>query len=179
MLCIAGWLEFLLKAAGSNTSGPTDHLYHVQEDQLEALLVQVQKILRVDVIPLDQLSSKFNALARILLDHQQKDEPVQDLQAIVFVERRAIAHLVPSLLERSAGLKGFIRAVALTGHASSNDDQDFIGVKMDSKTQNKTVSRFRTGEYNLTVATSVAEEGLDFRSCSLVIRFDQITTWKG
>lgn len=141
--------------------------------------MQVQKILRVDVIPLDQLSSKFNALARILLDHQQKDEPVQDLQAIVFVERRAIAHLVPSLLERSAGLKGFIRAVALTGHASSNDDQDFIGVKMDSKTQNKTVSRFRTGEYNLTVATSVAEEGLDFRSCSLVIRFDQITTWKG
>jgi endoribonuclease Dicer len=33
---------------------------------------------------------------------------------------------------------------------------------------------FRTGEYNLLFATSVAEEGLDIQPCRVVIRFDFI-----
>ncbi|KAG6332184.1 hypothetical protein ID866_6907 [Astraeus odoratus] len=40
--------------------------------------------------------------------------------------------------------------------------------------QQDTVRMFREGELNLLVATSVAEEGLDFPACDLVIRFDPL-----
>lgn len=45
--------------------------------------------------------------------------------------------------------------------------------------QQKTVAQFRTGELNLLCATQVAEEGLDFQACNLIIRFDVVTTYKG
>lgn len=38
--------------------------------------------------------------------------------------------------------------------------------------QNKVLEEFRNGRYNVLVATSVAEEGLDVPSCNVVIRFD-------
>lgn len=41
------------------------------------------------------------------------------------------------------------------------------------------MEKFRTGELNLLCATQVAEEGLDFQACNLIIRFDNLTTFKG
>src|SRR5262249_13565598 len=38
------------------------------------------------------------------------------------------------------------------------------------------VSKFRKGEINCLVATSIAEEGLDIPACNLVVRFDLFTT---
>lgn len=38
------------------------------------------------------------------------------------------------------------------------------------------VAKFRTGEHNVLVATKVAEEGLDFKACHLVVRYDELKT---
>ena len=38
--------------------------------------------------------------------------------------------------------------------------------------QSRILQRFRSGELNLLVSTAVAEEGIDVRSCQLVVRFD-------
>src|SRR5207253_3240152 len=40
------------------------------------------------------------------------------------------------------------------------------------------VKRFNEGQFNVLVATSVVEEGLDVQSCDLVIRLDGTTTSK-
>lgn len=45
--------------------------------------------------------------------------------------------------------------------------------------QNRVVAAFRSGEMNVVFATQVAEEGLDFAACNVVIRFDPIQTVKG
>ena len=50
-----------------------------------------------------------------------------------------------------------------TGHGMTQDEQEEV------------IECFRRGEYNLLVATSVAEEGLDVPACNLVIRFQHVT----
>ena len=45
---------------------------------------------------------------------------------------------------------------------------------MTQKEQEAGIKRFKTGETNLLLATSVAEEGLDISDCNYVIRYDMM-----
>ena len=52
------------------------------------------------------------------------------------------------------------------------------GFTMTSKKQEEILKRFRRGEFNVLVATSVVEEGLDVRKCNIVVRFDGISNYR-
>lgn len=41
--------------------------------------------------------------------------------------------------------------------------------------QKDVLKRFKTGELNLLIATTVAEEGLDIKACNFVIRYGHVT----
>ena len=45
---------------------------------------------------------------------------------------------------------------------------------MTQHEQEQVIKRFHTGEKNLLLATSVAEEGLDIMDCNYVIRYDMM-----
>ena len=45
---------------------------------------------------------------------------------------------------------------------------------MTQNEQERVIKRFQTGEKNLLLATSVAEEGLDISDCNYVIRYDMM-----
>lgn len=45
---------------------------------------------------------------------------------------------------------------------------------MTQNEQDRVIKRFYTGEKNLLLATSVAEEGLDIQDCNYVIRYDMM-----
>lgn len=45
---------------------------------------------------------------------------------------------------------------------------------MTQNEQEKVIKRFKTGEKNLLLATSVAEEGLDISDCNYVIRYNMM-----
>jgi len=51
----------------------------------------------------------------------------------------------------------------------------FILVGMTQNEQEAVIKRFKTGEKNLLLATSVAEEGLDISDCNFVIRYDMMS----
>ncbi|KAI7956676.1 hypothetical protein MJO28_003771 [Puccinia striiformis f. sp. tritici] len=176
-LAILDWLKSLLTIGSTKQLMSGRLLDPSHQERIQGLIKQLDETVDIDDIPEDQLSAKVIALNKILVNYKEKDDHGNFL-CIVFVERRQHAQLLPILLERNTQLKDFLRPAALTGHGGHNEN-DIIGIKMDSRTQKKTVAKFRTGEHNLTIATSVAEEGLDFRSCRVVIRFDLITTWKG
>lgn len=62
--------------------------------------------------------------------------------------------------------KDTIRCNILIRHGGASHGD----VHMKFHDQNSIIQKFRTGELNLPVATSVAEEGLDIQSCNYVIR---------
>lgn len=41
--------------------------------------------------------------------------------------------------------------------------------------QKEVISKFRAGNINLLIATTVAEEGLDIKECNIVIRYGLVT----
>lgn len=85
---------------------------------------------------------------------------------IIFVERRHTAKSIKILIEALDDFRETIRCDILIGHGGTSRGD----VRMKFHDQNSVIQKFRKGELNLLIATSVAEEGLDIQSCNYVIR---------
>ncbi|OIR12568.1 MAG: hypothetical protein BEU05_03000 [Marine Group III euryarchaeote CG-Bathy2] len=84
---------------------------------------------------------------------------------IVFAEIRNTASL---MVERLAKLPG-ARPVRFVGQGSRKGDPG-----MTQKVQKATLEQFRAGDYNVLVATSVGEEGLDIPATEVVIFYEPV-----
>ncbi|KAG6845200.1 hypothetical protein H0H87_012527 [Tephrocybe sp. NHM501043] len=116
-------------------------------------------------IPLEWCTPKIRVLVALLLAYH-----TPEFQGIVFVEQRQTATCLASILPMISQIKGLIRCGALMGHGVNSD-----GITKATPASHKnTVESFRRGDINILIATSVAEEGLDFPACDLVIRFDPL-----
>ncbi|KZT11110.1 uncharacterized protein LAESUDRAFT_642494 [Laetiporus sulphureus 93-53] len=120
------------------------------------------------MVHLKWCSPKVRELIDILFAHY-----TSTFQGIVFVEQRHVAACLAKMLSRVPQLSHLIRSRQLIGHgAASLAKTQMKGMVL--RTQQDIVKMFREREINLLIATSVAEEGLDFPACDLVIRFDPI-----
>ncbi|KAH7914066.1 hypothetical protein BJ138DRAFT_1144564 [Hygrophoropsis aurantiaca] len=127
-------------------------------------------------VPLTWCTPKVKALADILLEHRS-----ETFHGIIFVEQRQIATCLAKILSCIPELRDFIRCAELVGHGSSHNSNSRGKQSQHTKTngmglarQQDIVKSFREGKLNLLIATSVAEEGLDFPACDIVIRFDPL-----
>ncbi|KAI6038418.1 hypothetical protein EDC04DRAFT_3113667 [Pisolithus marmoratus] len=137
-------------------------------------------------VPLAWCSPKVKALTEVLLEYY-----TSTFHGIVFVEQRQVAACLAKILGNVPELRGKIRCGELVGHGGGHGSgrhnggsgsvrgKAAVSVRADVKgmglaRQQDTVRMFREGELNLLIATSVAEEGLDFPACDLVIRFDPL-----
>ncbi|KDQ59634.1 hypothetical protein JAAARDRAFT_77685 [Jaapia argillacea MUCL 33604] len=140
---------------------------------------------------LEWVSPKIKVLVDILLMRY-----TTTFQGIIFVEQRHVAAVLAKVLLRVPQLRGIVKSAELIGHgAASVAKTQLKGMAL--KTQQDVVKLFRDKEINLrespfffghlvlvvflviefcgkVIATSVAEEGLDFPACDLVVRFDPI-----
>jgi len=89
-----------------------------------------------------------------------------DFCGIIFVQKRDTAAAIYLLLNEMEEFQDKFRVMVLAGHGVNNDAL----LKMSFQQQNAIISGFRKKDYNLLVATSVAEEGLDIQPCNVVIR---------
>ncbi len=87
-------------------------------------------------------------------------EQSPDSRVIVFTNFRDTAELVTAML----GSDEMIKPVRFVGQASKLDDKG-----LSQKKQVEILEKFKAGEYNVLVATCVAEEGLDIPSTDLVV----------
>lgn len=102
-------------------------------------------------------------LARRIVSEQLKGSP--ESRVIVFTNYRDTAEIVVNALSTVPG----IVPIRFVGQASRRKDKG-----LTQKQQVEVLDKFRAGEYNVLVATSVAEEGLDIPSTDLVLFYEPI-----
>ncbi|MFX0068226.1 MAG: DEAD/DEAH box helicase [Promethearchaeota archaeon] len=86
-----------------------------------------------------------------------------DSRIIIFTQFRESARVLKEKLSKLDNLE----VVRFVGQASRMNDKG-----ISQKDQTKILQKFRSGEINVLVATSVAEEGLDISECDLVVFYD-------
>jgi ERCC4-related helicase/ERCC4-type nuclease len=102
-------------------------------------------------------------LARRIVCEQLEGNP--DSRVIVFTNYRDSAEMVVSALSKVSG----INPIRFVGQGSRQKDKG-----LTQKQQVEILDRFRAGEYNVLVATSVAEEGLDIPATDLVLFYEPV-----
>lgn len=110
---------------------------------------------------------------KVLLLHQYLNliyEKPTDAKCIIFVKRRYTARLLGQVF-RQIGSPN-MRLELLIG----NRPGELGDVKFSFRQQVMTLLKFRKGDLNCLIATSIAEEGLDIPDCNLIIRFDLYDT---
>ncbi|PXF57967.1 MAG: Hef nuclease [Candidatus Methanogaster sp.] len=110
----------------------------------------------------DEEHPKLDAVRRIVAD-QLRDN--LDSRVIVFTNFRDSAEMVTDALSDVNG----VSAIRFVGQASKYKDKG-----LTQKQQTEIISKFKSGEYNTLVATSVAEEGLDIPSTDLVLFYEPV-----
>ena len=88
-----------------------------------------------------------------------------DSRVIVFTHYRDTCELMTQTLEKIPEFK----PVRFVGQASKGEDMG-----MNQKEQKDIIERFQNGEFNILVATSIAEEGLDIPSTDLVVLYEPV-----
>ncbi|XP_041057704.1 interferon-induced helicase C domain-containing protein 1 isoform X2 [Carcharodon carcharias] len=92
-------------------------------------------------------------------------------RGIIFTKTRQNAHALHEWIEENEKFKDVgIKAHYLTGAGSNSQYKH-----MTQNEQKEVLSKFRDGEINLLIATTVAEEGLDIKECNFVIRYGLVT----
>jgi len=110
----------------------------------------------------DSNNPKLN-MVKELVGKQVLENPQS--RVIVFTNYRDTAELVANALKEVQG----IRAIRFVGQASKYNDTG-----LTQKQQVEIIQKFKDGEYNTLVATSVAEEGLDIPATDLVVFFEPV-----
>jgi len=125
--------------------------------------IEVMRIARkIEEKKEDIENPKLNAL-RVIIRKEIAEN--KDSRIIVFTHFRETAQLVANALNEVPG----VRAARFVGQANKGEDK---GLKQ--KEQVELVEKFKKGEYNVLVATSVAEEGLDIPATDMVIFYEPV-----
>jgi Fanconi anemia group M protein len=140
-------------------------------DYLERLKTQktrsAKEILNADAV------KKAIHLARTIEERHPKYEKLREIiteereckNIIIFSQYRNSAQKIVDMVNEIEG----IRAVRFVGQSSRRKDKG-----LTQKKQKEILEKFRRQEYNVLVATSVAEEGLDIPSVDLVVFFEPV-----
>ncbi|OAA54768.1 dead box helicase [Niveomyces insectorum RCEF 264] len=133
----------------------------VQNPDFQEMMMTVERWLSDDTF---ESHPKIGFLREKLNDHFRDRPPGSNTRAIVFSEYRDSAEEIVRTLNRSGPN---IKAAVFVGQA---DSKRSAGMKQ--KQQIEAIERFRSGEFNVLVATSIGEEGLDIGQVDLILCYD-------
>ncbi|CAE6427526.1 unnamed protein product [Rhizoctonia solani] len=167
--------SFVVSQTGGDSGGDSDRTWSELDDAYNENLARIQE--RVKNLDKSQMLSWFTPKLKILISILEANR-TEDFSALIFVEQRQVASTLAWLLPLVPELRDWVKAAALVGHGDGSR-AGFEGSGMAHAAQRSIVRNFRSGSVNLVIATSVAEEGLDFQACKLVLRLDAPQTMVG
>lgn len=115
---------------------------------------------------------KLVKLREVLHEHFQRHATGgSNTRAIVFTQYRTSVLEIVELLRPLAPL---LKVQQFVGQGSSGKMKENKG--QSQKMQQEIVQKFRQGQFNVLVATCIAEEGLDIGEVDLIVSFDALTS---
>ncbi|KAF4455429.1 hypothetical protein F53441_2218 [Fusarium austroafricanum] len=133
----------------------------IQDPNFQEMMDKISKWLRTDGFV---GHPKLTALADTVLNHFMDQGENSTTRVIVFSEYRDSAEDIVRMLNKHQPL---IKASVFVGQADGKR-----GEGMKQAQQIETIERFKRGEFNVLVATSIGEEGLDIGQVDLIVCYD-------
>ncbi|XP_064098364.1 endoribonuclease Dicer-like [Macrobrachium nipponense] len=139
--------------------------------------LHVQCVLREKLMenPKDHVSHQVLRLIEILAAIKS-----DEVAGLIFVERRNTAKILYDFfleLAKANDDLNFIKPLYVVG-ANTRPGIDLKLAELELRKQRETLKKFREGQANFIVSTSVLEEGVDIRKCNAVIRFDKPANYR-
>ncbi len=152
------YMSGLIKQANEKKSRAVQSI--VKSPDFNAALISLQNLLAKKVE-----HPKIEELA-VILEEQFKEN--LESKVMVFCQFRETA----SVITRRLGLISGVRANVFVGQAKKVGPTGTSG--LNQKEQKTIIEKFKTGEINTIVATSIGEEGLDIPEVSAVVFYEPI-----
>ena len=134
----------------------------------ERKLIQNLESLKSELVKLPKVRNPLLIHVEEKLNSHFSGRP--ESKGICFVRTKKHAHAICEWISKLSSESGVeIRPKEFVGHTRET------GPGMTQVDQEDVMKGFQEGKYNILVATSVAEEGLDVPACNLVIRFQHVS----
>ena len=150
---LKNYFQRMSKEASSKSSTKSSRSLVTDNDVLEAIAYLKE---------IDVEHPKVKEISKIV-EQQLKDKP--DSKIIVFTHYRDTSAFISNELKSVKNAK----PVRFIGQAAKNSDKG-----LTQKQQAEIIKKFREETYNVLIATSVAEEGLDIPSTDLVVFYEPV-----
>jgi Fanconi anemia group M protein len=121
----------------------------------------IKKVIRL----VGEMDIEHPKIGFVVQEVRKQFKAKKDSRIIVFTHYRDTSILVTEELSKHRE----IRPVRFVGQASRGEDKG-----LSQKKQVECIQRFKDGDYNVLVATSVAEEGLDIPQTDLVVFYEPV-----
>ncbi len=125
--------------------------------------IEIKRILNSTILE-NQVYSKEAKLIEITTKFLDENK---SSKILVFTNFRDNASHLVTVLNRNKKIK----ATKFVGQANKENDTG-----LSQKEQMETISKFKDGDYNILICTSVGEEGLDIPSVDLVVFYDAVAS---
>lgn len=152
--------EFRATEEGRSGPGSKFKRQLLADEDFQKMMSMIERWMKVDAF---NGHPKLTYLCEALVNHFIDAGENSNTRAIVFSEYRDSAEEIVRLVNTLP----LIRATVFVGQADSKRSEG-----MKQKQQIETIEKFKSGGFNVLVATSIGEEGLDIGQVDLIICYD-------
>lgn len=154
-------LDFRSETEEKGAKAPKYRRQILEDENFQEMMDTIDKWQRLDGFV---GHPKLSYLCENLLNHFMDADQGSNTRAIVFSEYRDSAEEIVRALNKH---KPLIKATIFVGQADSKRSEG-----MKQKQQIETIENFKSGQFNVLVATSIGEEGLDIGQVDLIVCYD-------
>ena len=152
--------EFRSAEEGKGGQGSKFRRQVLADESFQKMMSMIEKWMKLEGF---NGHPKLTYLCQALVNHFADAGEGSNTRAIVFSEYRDSAEEIVRLLNTQP----LISATVFVGQADSKRSEG-----MKQKQQIETIEKFKTGSFNVLVATSIGEEGLDIGQVDLIVCYD-------